>query len=84
MKKLFIIFAMLLGSQTINAQNVKQTETGNFIQIDYLPQTEKTGKTYTDLKGNVYEVHITKTKKLFVNRISKSGKPYRQYLKTQA
>lgn len=79
MKTTLIIFAMLLGSQAINAQNLNQQQP-NFIQIDYLPQTEKTGKIYTDSKGNNYEVHITKTKKLFVNRISKTGKPYRQYI----
>lgn len=84
MKTILIIFTILLGSQVIFAQNVKPNSKldnqGNFIQIDYVTPTEKTGKTYTDKKGNVYEVFVTKTGKYFVNLISKTGKPYRRYL----
>lgn len=83
MKTVVIIFTILLGSQVMYAQNVKQDNQGNFIQIDYVAQTEKTGKTYTDKKGNIYEVHITKTGKYFVNFVSKTGKPYRKYLKLE-
>lgn len=88
MKTILIIFTILLGSQVINAQNIKPNSrldnSGNFIQINYLPQTEKTGKTYTDKKGDIYEVHVTKTGKYFVNLTSKTGKTYRRYLTIEA
>ena len=87
MKTILIIFTILLGSQVMYSQNVKPNSKldnfGNFIQIDYLPQTEKTGKTYTDKKGSIYEVHVTKTGKYFVNLTSKTGKTYRRYLNTE-
>ena len=83
--KLLITLAVVLGlSFGLNAQTVTKDAQGNYIAVKATGTTEKakdTGKTFTDTKGNVYPVYISKNGKLFVIRTSKTGSQYKQYLK---
>lgn len=84
MKKLIILTAILSLSFGLKAQTVTKDAQGNYIAVKATKQDEKpadTGKTYTDTKGNVYPVYISKNGKLFVIRTSKTGNQYKQYLK---
>lgn len=61
---------------------VKMDKNGNYIAaIDTTTTGKPTGKTYTDAKGVTYPVYVSVNGKLYVNRISKAGNPYKQYLK---
>lgn len=78
----------LLNVALSAAQGVKQDANGNYVAVKServvkraVPTAISTGKTFTDLKGNVYPVMRSKNGKLFVVRTSKSGKNYNQYLK---
>ena len=83
--KLLITLAVVLGlSFGLSAQTVTKDAQGNYIAVKATETTEKakdTGKTFTDTKGNVYPVFISKNGKLFVIRTSKTGSQYKQYLK---
>ncbi len=86
--KYIIILAFMLVNFTTFAQNVRKDTKGNYIAISSQKQAKteakNTGKTYTDTKGNSYPVFVTAKGKLFVNRVSKkTGKEYKQYLKTE-
>lgn len=83
MKKAILIFALLLGASTMNAQNAKPTATGNYVAFRAIDTTasKPTGKTFTDAKGVVFPVFISKNGKLFINKISKAGNAYKMYLK---
>ena len=78
---LVAIFSALSG----NAQNVKQDSNGNYSAIGRVKDSTSatnSGKLYTDAKGNVYPVMISKNGKLFIVRISRSGLRYNYYLKS--
>lgn len=85
MKKLIILSLILISFTGVNAQNAKQDATGNYIALNHSQDSSKatkTGRTFTDSKGIVYDVFESKNGKLFYNRISKNtGNPYRAYLK---
>lgn len=64
-------------------QVIRKDSTGNYTQVKAAtvkPADENTGKTLTDMNGNVWPVYRTKSGKLYALRTSKSGKVYRQYL----
>lgn len=85
MKKIIILGAFLALYLTGYSQTVQKTKEGNYIAVNQSKMAEKpkdTGKTFTDQKGNVFNVYVSKNGKLFVIRTSKNtGKEYRQYLK---
>ena len=84
MKRIIILTAFLGLFFGLNAQTVQKTKEGNYIAVVASKIDDKakdTGKTFTDTKGNVYPVFISAKGKLFVIRISKGGKEYKQYLK---
>jgi hypothetical protein len=86
MKKLVIILSLFLASNLAHSQNVTVTAAGNYMAIKATRDSagtsaKPTGKTFTDAKGNVYPVMISKNGKLFVIRTSKAGNKYNQYLK---
>lgn len=84
MKKLITLAALLTLYFVGNAQQVTKDKSGNYIAVKSAASDEKakdTGKTYTDTKGNVYPVYVSKNGKLFVIRTSKTGNQYKQYLK---
>lgn len=82
MKKLLSIAALVLLGLQLSAQNVQKDTRGNYIAVKKQAEPgANTGKTYTDLKGNVYPVYESKNGKLYVEKTSKSGNVYRMYLK---
>lgn len=86
MKKLILILSILASCSQLNAQKIKIDSKGNYVAVraDKNADSSKatnTGKLYTDTKGNSYAVFISAKGKLFVNRISKTGNSYKQYLK---
>jgi hypothetical protein len=90
MQKLIISLALFFTLMALclatSAQTVKQDAAGNYIAVKATRDStgtsaKPTGKTYTDTKGNVYPVMISKNGKLFVIRTSKTGNKYNQYLK---
>jgi hypothetical protein len=87
---ILILFFSLFIASFIDAkgQTVQRDANGNFRQIS-APKEAKTetakntGKTFTDTKGNVYPVMISKNGKLFYVRTSKSGNDYKVYIKIE-
>lgn len=76
-----LLMGLVIGA---NAQTVRQDANGNYIAVSKSDSTsaKPTGKTYTDPKGNIYPVMISKNGKLFIIRVSKNtGKSYNYYLK---
>lgn len=84
MKKIIVLAAFLALYFWASSQTVQKDSQGNYIAVKATESSEKakdTGKTYTDTKGNVYPVYVSKNGKLFVIRTSKTGNQYKQYLK---
>lgn len=86
MKKVILTIALTaLVSLSFAQPKVTKDANGNYIQVKAAKDSTtavNTGKTFTDLKGNVYPVMETKKGKLYIVRVSKtSGKSYNQYLK---
>ena len=84
MKKTIILLAFLSLYFAGNSQTIEKTKDGNYIAVKATKTDDKptdTGKTYTDTKGIVYPVFVSKNGKLFVIRTSKTGSQYKQYLK---
>lgn len=83
-KALTFFFAAILLSIAGQAQTaVKVDKQGNYIAAAKKDTAsgKPTGKIYTDTKGNKYPVYISPNGKLYVNRVSKAGNQYKQYLK---
>ena len=86
MKKLLLILTIICASNLAHSQNIVKDSQGNYMAVkapkDSTETSAKpTGQTYTDAKGNIYPVMVSKNGKLFVVRISKTGNKYNQYLK---
>ena len=84
MKKITLMVLIAICTLKSNAQNAKLDATGNYVAVTKAKETEEAkpmGKTFTDAKGVVYPIFLTKIGKLFIKRISKAGKEYNQYLK---
>jgi hypothetical protein len=79
------IFALvLLFSISASAQKVTTDKHGNYIAVkDSAIAGVPTGKTLTETDGTIYPVFKLPTGKLYTNRVSKAGKAYRRYLKTE-
>lgn len=80
-----IILAILLCfADNLMAQNAKVDGNGNYVSVKVQKDKEpakETGSTFTDNKGNVYPVYVSKNGKLFYQRTSKAGNVYKAYLK---
>lgn len=84
MKKLICLLSIIALSFTATAQNAKLDASGNYVAVkrdSTLPTVRKTGKTFTDTKGNVFPVMENSKGKLYYTRISKAGNEYKVYLK---
>jgi len=82
MKKLLFLAIMITAMSCKSQTKVNVDANGNY----FSPKQEdkKTGKIYTDDKGETYDVYANSKGKLYVIRKSKkTGKEYRQYLKLQ-
>jgi hypothetical protein len=66
------------------AQKIVKDSAGNYIQVRQSRTgtgATKTGQTYTTTDGQTYEIFVSINGKYFINRISKNGNEYQQYLK---
>jgi hypothetical protein len=66
------------------AQKIVKDSAGNYIQVRQSKTgtgATKTGQTYTTTDGQTYEIFVSINGKYFINRISKNGNEYKQYLK---
>lgn len=79
MKKLILAVMLLLAAPAVG-QTVKQDAHGNYVAVKRAEGYTKTGQTYTDSKGVVYDVFRSVKGKLFYFRTSKTGNVYRCYL----
>jgi len=76
----YLILILLMYTAPARAQMVKDAQ-GNYTMI--LAQAQSTGKTFTDIKGNIYPVMQSINGKHFIIRTSKTGRIYKQYLKVK-
>lgn len=71
-------------SNNLLAQTIKQDSNGNYYQVkDSVNTGKETGKTFTDTKGQKYNIYESKNGKLYIIRTSKSGNVYKSYLKLE-
>ena len=81
------IYGLVLIAANCDAQNVTRDAAGNYTASPSAASTERdsiTGLSYTDAQGKVYPVYVGGKGSHYVCRVSKkSGKFYRQYLKTE-
>ena len=85
MKKLLIMFVMLLSVISINADDNKKFVCENnvysILSTGGKSEATKTTFTWKDKKGNDYPIYISATGSCFVIRTSaKTGKEYKHYL----
>jgi len=85
MKKVMLILIVTLFCAGVNAQTIKKTADGNYIQQKRTTSDsvggKVTGSTFTTSKGDVYPIYLSINGKAFVIRVSKNGNKYKQYLK---
>lgn len=84
-KVLLTIAAFIFLNATGTAQNARIDKDGNYVTVSTRDTSKTsykaTGKTFTDSKGKIYPVYISKNGKLFYVRTSKAGNIYHSYLK---
>ena len=71
---------MLLIAAPAAGQTVKQDAQGNYVAVKRAETATKTGNTYKDSKGVVYDVYRSAKGKLFYYRTSKAGNIYKAYI----
>lgn len=71
---------MLLIAAPAAGQTVTKDANGNYVAVKRAETATKTGNTYTDAKGVVYEVYRSAKGKLFYYRTSKAGNVYKAYI----
>ena len=81
------IYGLVLIAANCDAQNVTRDAAGNYTAAPKEQKAERdsvTGLSYTDAQGNIFPVYKGAKGSHYVCRVSKkSGKFYRQYLKTE-
>ena len=78
--KALLMAVLLLMAAPAAGQTVKQDANGNYVSVKRAETATKTGNTYTDAKGVVYDVYRSAKGKLFYYRTSKAGNVYKSYL----
>ena len=84
MKKAILVLIVSLFCAGLNAQTIKKTAEGNYIQQKRTTDSiggKVIGSTFTTSKGDVYPIYLSVNGKAFVIRTSKTGNKYKQYLK---
>ena len=77
-KYLLAAFMMLLNILGINAQS--ETQPAPQPEKNSRKSNPKTAYTYTDRKGRVHSVYVSKNGRTYIKRVSCSGHPYWQYV----
>lgn len=87
MKKVTFILSLLLASSLAFSQSkIVKDANGNYVQesaIKKVSEDKPTGQTLTLSNGNVFPVYESEKGKLYIKRISRNGKEYKQYLKIE-
>ncbi|WP_312697071.1 hypothetical protein [Sphingobacterium mizutaii] len=86
MKKLLLSFAFCLGlGFTAQAQTVVKDASGNYVQVkkDSVSKAVKIGQTFTNSKGQVFDLYKGARGGLYYIRTNKEGKEVKTYLKAQ-
>jgi len=78
--KQLLMAVMLLIAAPAAGQTVKQDAQGNYVAVKRAETATKTGNTYKDSKGVVYDVYRSAKGKLFYYRTSKAGNVYKAYI----
>ena len=83
MKKFLLLIAVgIVLTARVSAQtHAKQDANGNYQATAHKTDTTRTGKTFTDSKGQAYPVYLSAHGKLFYYKTSKSGNVYKVYIK---
>ena len=71
---------MLLIAAPAAGQTVTKDANGNYVAVKRAETATKTGNTYTDSKGVVYDGYRSAKGKLFYYRTSKAGNVYKAYI----
>ena len=84
---LFIILMVIAVPFLCSGQKYARNAAGNFTQVKSKAKTKFTDSltvyTLTDNKGRVFPVYKGEKGKYYIGKVSKKGKYYRQYLKTE-
>ena len=81
MRKIFITLTIAFMAWNANAQTPVVRDGKNFTQVSSTQEDQKSGFTFTDTTGQVYDIYIGKTGSCYIIKTSKkTGKPYRKYL----
>jgi hypothetical protein len=84
MKNLFLIILICLSTSILAQQKVKVDQKGNYTTQTVKGADQKTGKTFTDSKGNVYPIYKSVRGNLYYLKVSqKTGKEYKVYIKAE-
>jgi len=76
----FILLMVLMTNLSFCQTKIVKDSSGNYHAALKL-EDKKTGHTYTDDKGVVYDIYVTSKGKYYINRKSKkTGKQYKSYL----
>lgn len=78
--KALLMAVMLLIAAPAAGQTVTKDANGNYVSVKRAETATKTGQTYTDSKGVVYDVYKSAKGKLFYYRTSKAGNVYKAYI----
>lgn len=80
-----IISVLILCSASAFGQNAVRSDDGNFQSVakSKAVADSTTTFTFTDSKGAVHPVFVGSKGAFFIGKVSKSGKYYRYYLKTE-
>jgi len=87
MKKILLCAICIAFGATLSAQNYTRNgkEFSVVKQVSKKVSDEKTGYTWKDSKGNVYDIYITAKNACYTIRVSqKTGNEYRAYLPKEA
>jgi hypothetical protein len=81
-----ILTAIIILTAIFNgySQKIVKDSAGNYVQVKQTrtgTEAKKTGQTYTTADGEIYDIFVSINGKYFINRISKNGNEYKQYLK---
>lgn len=87
MKKVTFILSLFLASSLAFGQSkIVKDANGNYVQesaIKKASEDKPTGQTLTLSNGNVYPIYESDRGKLYIKRMSRNGKEYKQYLKLE-
>jgi len=75
------ILLLFLMAYNVKAQTVVRDKSGNYVAVKDTAKTDELlALTFTDVKGKVWPVYMTKKGRVYALKTSKAGNVYRVYL----